>query len=462
MINFDITSLHNELKKREISPVEVLEWLFSRIEHFSNLNAYVTVCKKESLQQAKMAEELFKKEIYHDILLGIPIGFKDLINTKGVRTTSGSGAYKDFIPIEDAEVVKKMKSKRSVVVGKHNTHELAYGTTGDDSYFGPMKNPYNINKIAGGSSGGSASATAAKLCWASLGTDTSGSVRIPASLCGVVGLKPTQGRINCSGIQPLSWSMDSVGPITKTVLDNAIVYDALCDYSGTSKSVFTKLNKSPIQSLRNKKIGIPTSYFYENLDEEVKEKVLKAIQELENLGATVIDVDLNIPEMNQAMEISSAIDRTEAYIIHRSVATESKNLLGSETRKRILQGAEYRAYEYIHAQELKRKLTNKYKQIFEDVDAIVTPTVPILTPDIGEDTVNINDTTQSVRSTLMRFTFLANYIGIPGITLPCGKSKDGLPIGIQLLGPWGQEESLYLISYMLETALDLSKELSIP
>ncbi|GIN22037.1 amidase [Siminovitchia fordii] len=461
MLNFDITTLHNEYKNRTISPVEVLEWLYARIDRFSGLNAYVTVCKEEALQQAKKAEELFKKETDHNILLGIPIGLKDLIHTKGIRTTMGSGAYKDFIPTEDAEVVKKIKATGSVLVGKQNTHELAYGTTGDDSFFGPMKNPYNTNKIAGGSSGGSASATAANLCWASLGTDTSGSVRIPSALCGVVGMKPTQGKINNSGIQPLSWSMDTVGPITRTVLDNAIIFDAISGLLGSSQSVSRKLKEYPLRSLNDKKLGIPTSYFYENVDVEVKRKVMDAIKVFESLGATILEVDLDIPEMDQAMEISSAIDRAEAYLIHQSIANDYNNLLGNETRRRILHGAEYRAYEHILAKQLKSKLTAKYKQAFDTVDAIITPTVPILSTDVGADTVIIDGSTQSVRSALMRFTFFANYIGIPGMTMPCGKAENGLPIGVQLLGHWDHEEVLYLIAYELETALHLSKELSI-
>ncbi|VEF49242.1 glutamyl-tRNA(Gln) amidotransferase subunit A [Bacillus freudenreichii] len=460
LLNLDITSLHTEYKNRSISPVEVVEWVFKRIDKYAHLNAYITVCHQEGMRQAQQAEKLFREGNEHrGLLLGIPLGLKDLIQTKGIRTTSGSAVYNNFIPKEDATVVKILKESGSVIVGKQNTHELAYGTTGDDSYFGPMRNPYQPEKIAGGSSGGSASATAVQLCWGSLGTDTSGSIRIPSALCGIVGMKPTYGKINTDGIQQLSKSMDHVGPITRTVMDNAIIFDALLGNLESAKSISRSLRESPKSNLKNKKIGIPASYFYDEVDEEVKEKVLSLTEILENLGATVIDIHLDIPKMKEAMEISSAIDRSEAYLIHREIVHDPGSLLGEVTRNRILQGSEYRAYEFVIAQNLKEEITAEYRRAFQKVDALLTPTVPILPTKIGEENISINGNIQSVRSALMRFTFLANYIGIPSITLPCGMSKSGLPIGAQLMGGWGKEETLYQISLQLETACDVKEEL---
>lgn len=460
LLHFDITSLHTEYKKRSISPVEVVEWVMKRIDKYAHLNAYITICHQEAMDQALQAEKSFREENqYHNLLLGIPIGLKDLIQTKGIRTTSGSAVYKDFIPKEDAPVVKKLKASGSVIVGKQNTHELAYGTTGDDSYFGPMRNPYQSGKIAGGSSGGSASAAAVHLCWGALGTDTSGSIRIPSALCGTVGMKPTYGMISTEGIQQLSKSMDHVGPITRTVMDNAILFDALCGNLHSPNSISQNLIESPISNLENTVIGIPASYFYDEVEEEVKKTVLNMIGVLENLGATVIDIHLDIPEMKEAMEISSAIDRSEAYLVHRDIVDNPDSLLGDVTRKRILQGADYRAYEFLIAQELKEKITDEYRRAFTKVDAILTPTVPILPTKIGEEWISMNGNIESVRGALMRCTFLANYIGIPSITLPCGMSETGMPIGAQLMGGWGKEEVLYHIAYQIECSCNLKRKL---
>lgn len=458
-LQLDIAELHDAFKKHHISPVDVVETLFPRLDRFEYLNTYITVCKKEALHQAKQAEKMYREGQFCSPLTGIPIGLKDLIHTKGIRTTMGSGVYKDFVPVEDAAVAKRLKELGSVIIGKQNTHELAYGTTGGDSYFGPIRNPYDSSKIAGGSSGGSAAATAARLCWGAIGTDTSGSIRIPASICGVVGMKPTYGKISTKGIHPLSLSMDHVGPITKTVKDNAIIFDALCGTLDSSQAIFGDLLKN--RDLSNMKIGIPAAYFFDDIDDQIKSNVLVTMDQLEELGAKIIEVDLDLPEMKNAMEISSAIDRSEAYTINREIVHDTSNLLGDETRRRILQGAEYRAYEYLLAQELKLNLSAKYEAAFELVDAILTPTIPILPQKIGVESAMINGKNHVVRGALMRFTFVANYIGIPSITLPCGIAAAGLPIGAQLMGKWGNEAALYHIANELENILDSRKALYI-
>lgn len=457
LLELDIIGLHTGFKRRSLSPVEVLEWVFSRIDRYDHLNSYITVCYEEALQQAKRAEKEFIEGESHSLILGIPLGFKDLIHTKGIRTTFGCGEYKDFIPEKDAIVVKKLKEMGSVLVGKHNTHELAYGTPGDNSYFGPMRNTYQPSKLAGGSSGGSAAAVAAHLCWGALGTDTSGSIRIPCALCGVVGMKPTFGKVSTAGIQPLSPSMDHVGPITRTVLDNAILFEALTGSLGSDRSMINHLREGRPYSLENKIVGIPRSYFFEETTEEVKEQVLKLAKLIEELGGRVIDVQLDIPEMKDAMEISSAIDRSEAYLIHREIVHNPKSLIGEVTRKRILEGAKYRAYEFLLAQELKDKIAAEYSRAFETVDALLTPTVPIPAPELGKEHTVINGKEFTVRGALMQFTYVANFIGIPSISIPCGMSESGLPIGAQLMGAWNQEGKLYRLALSLEKVLNLSK-----
>ncbi|MUK87426.1 amidase [Ornithinibacillus sp. L9] len=452
LLHLGIAELHMEYKKRTISPVEVTELLYKRIENHRDLNAFITLCKDDALEQARHAEKLYKNNDSNSMLLGIPIGLKDLIHTKGIKTTMASGVYQDFIPNEDAALVKTLLNMGSILIGKQNLHELAYGTTGDDSYFGPTRNPHDSSKIAGGSSSGSAAATAAQLCWGSIGTDTSGSIRIPASICGVVGMKPTYGKLDLEGIHPLSWTMDHVGLITRTVTDNAILYDGLCGTLGTSDSIYKKLATGILPKISSFKIGIPTDY-YVDLDPEVEARLMKMMNHLENLGYTVVEVDLNLPDMNETMYISSAIDQAEAYLINREIVHEDSNDLGEETRKRILIGAKYKAYEFLLAQELKVKLSKTFEKAFQDVNVLLTPTIPILPPEFGQETVHIHGKTHNVRQALMRLTFISNYIGVPSISIPCGKSTEGLPIGMQLIGGCNQEEMLYQSAYLIDNAL---------
>lgn len=460
--NMEILKLHENYKQRRISPVEIVEYVLARMEKYSNFNSYITICESEAKQTAKQAEKLFNNGGNHCLLTGIPIGLKDLIYTKGIRTTCGSGVYKDFIPDKDASVVQLLKKYTSVIIGKQNMHEFAYGTTGDDSFFGPTKNPYNPNKITGGSSGGSACATALGLCSGSLGSDTSGSIRIPAAICGVVGMKPTFGKIATEGIYPLSWSMDHIGPITKTVMDNAILFDAITNHLSTHKSISKQIAETASFNIKGVNVGIPIKYFYENIQDEIKKQMNVVIDTLEKLGATIVEVDVTVEKMDDVMRLSSAIDRSEAYLINKDIAHDTSNILGDETRKRILQGSEYRAYEYVIAQELKGKLANTFRNTFKKVDVLLTPTLPILPPDIGEEEIVMNGKDFNVRESLMRFTFIANYIGIPSISLPGSVSDEGkIPIGVQLMGGWHEEEILYKVAHRLEKTLDLGKELQI-
>lgn len=450
--SLDILNLHEEYKKKNLSPVEVTKYLLEKIKLNASLNIFITVCEKEAIQQAKEAENLFLKGCNHSKLLGIPIGLKDLIYTKGIRTTMASGVYQHFIPNQNATIVNNLRKFGSIILGKQNLHELAYGTTGDISYFGPTRNPYHPGKIAGGSSSGSAAAVAANLCLGSVGTDTSGSIRIPASLCGVVGFKPTINKIDMTGVYPLSYSMDHIGPITKTVIDNAILFDGLCGTLQTKNALNESLINLYSSDFAQIRIGIPEHHYYSDLDAEVENNIKNTIELLKDLGAPVKKINLDIPDLSELMEISNVIDQTESYLINQKIINNKE--LGMETRKRILRGAGYRAYEYLIAKETKREITAKLRLIFNDVDVLLTPTVPFLPTDIGVETVKINNKIENVRKGLMKFTFLSNYIGLPSISIPCGMSKDNLPIGLQLIGFIDQDKVVFEIAYLIERALN--------
>lgn len=452
ILDWDLITLSNVYKERRISPVEVVQLTLQKIKEKSDtLNTYITVCHETALEQAQQVEKEFIQGIIKGPLHGVPIALKDLIYTKDARTTMGSGAYKDFIPAYDATIVTKLKEAGAIIIGKTNTHELAYGPTGDYSYFGPIKNPWDISKMAGGSSGGSAAAVSLSLSYVAIGTDTSGSVRIPASCCGIVGMKPTFGRVSKYGVYPLSWTMDHIGPMTRNIMDNALLLNCLIGhdkndpYSLASKPEnFTSKMMTGVEGCT---IGVPLSPFFEQVQEEVKEQVLKSIQLFEQLGAKVKII--SIPFMEDILEACKIVTRSEAYVVNKELALDYQNLLGEQIRERILLGANYSASEYVASQQIKNEATRRFDKLFEEVDVIVTPTIPILPPNIGAEEVEINNSIENVRASLIRLTCPSNLIGFPSLTVPCGFSGN-LPVGMQLIGRRYDEANLYRFGYAFE------------
>lgn len=452
ILEWDLTTLSKAYRGRKASPVEVIQLTLKKIkEKNDTLNTYITVCKDTALEEAKQIEKEFNKGIIKGPLHGVPIALKDLIYTKDIRTTMGSGAYKDFIPTYDATIVTKLKEAGAIIIGKTNTHELAYGPTGDYSYFGPIKNPWDISKMAGGSSGGSAVAVSSSLSYLALGTDTSGSVRIPASCCGIVGMKPTFSRVSKYGIHPLSWTMDHVGPMTRNVMDNAILFNYLIGYDKKdpySQASLTEDFTSNIKTgIEGCTIGVPLTPFFEQVQEEVKEAVLNSIRLFEKLGAKIKII--SIPFMEDILEACKIVTRSEAYVVNKELALDPNNLLGDQIRERILQGAEYKASDYVDAQQVKNEAIRCFDQWFEEVDVIVTPTIPVLPPTIGAEEVKINNLIENVRASLIRLTCPTNLIGFPSLTVPCGFSSN-LPVGMQIIGKRFDEANLYRFGYAFE------------
>ncbi|MFC7392204.1 amidase [Scopulibacillus cellulosilyticus] len=458
VLDWDFMTLAKAYKEKKVTPTEVVQMLINRIKvRNEKVNAFITVCFDHAMNVALKAEKEIMNGNIRSPLHGIPIGLKDLIFTKGIKTTMGSGVYKDFVPDYDAAVVTQLKQAGAVIIGKLNTHELAYGPTGDDSYFGPVYNPYNISKIAGGSSGGSAAAVADSLCYASIGTDTGGSIRIPSSCCGIVGMKPTYGLVSNDGIYPLSHTLDHAGPMTKSVMDNAVMLSYLADSGKKDDGSILRVKKDYThrmgQKLEGCTIGIPLYPFLEKIDEEVKKGFLKSIQKYKELG--VIIKFIEIENLNEVIEACDIITAIEAYFINKSIAEHP--LLGEETRKRILQGTGLRAAEYIKALQVKTKFIKLFDRLLNDVDVIVTPTIPMLPTNIGQKTVNIANKEENVRAAIQRMTCLSNITGFPSLSLPCAISSSGLPVGIQLIGKRFDEANLYRFGYALEQVIDLNK-----
>jgi aspartyl-tRNA(Asn)/glutamyl-tRNA(Gln) amidotransferase subunit A len=428
----------DQLRRRELSPVDLTKECLEAIARLNPmLNGFITVTTESALQEAELAENEIAAGNYRGPLHGIPIALKDLIDTAGVRTSAASAAFKDHIPTEDAAVVKKLKAAGAVFVGKNNLHEFAYGGSSLISYFGPPRNPVNPEFITGGSSGGSATAVASGMCYAAIGTDTAGSVREPAALCGIVGLKPTHGLVSTEGIIPLSVSLDHAGPIARTVEDAAILLDAITDPP-------TNCGSSLKVGIGNFVIGIPREYFFDDLDWEVAAAVEKAIAELTKLVAEARDLKLPVDE-------DRTLQAAEAYTYHRERVATSPELYDPETLRRIRTGEHISESQY---QEVLQKLRQSRRDIaahFDDIDIFVTPTTPIPAPRIADLTTDPS-LLRPAELLLLRNTRPINVWGLPAISVPCGFTKQALPIGLQIVGPPGGEKRVLRAAYAYEQA----------
>jgi len=444
-----ICELSRRLRKREISPLELTRNCLAKIEKLNpTLNAFITVTAESALLRAKEAELEIQHGNWRGPLHGIPIGLKDLIDTAGVRTTAASALFKDRIPDHDAEVVQQLKNAGAVLVGKQNLHEFAYGGSSVISYFGEVHNAWNCSYIAGGSSGGSATAVAAGLCYGAIGTDTAGSIREPAALCGVVGLKPTYGRVSARGVIPLSWSLDHVGPITGTVADAAVMLQTISGYDSQDPSSANLTVDNYAETLdrgaRNMRIGLPRKFFYEDLDPEVSSAVEQALGVLKSLGADVFELELPVPT-------DRTLQAAESYAYHAEFVKRSPELYQPETLRRIRTGERSSAADIEeHRQELKR-LRSEIGEILQDIDVLVTPTTPIVAPALAELKQN-PELLRPREITLLRNTRPFNVWGLPAISVPCGFTSAGLPIGLQIAGPHWSESRVLQVAYAYEQA----------
>jgi aspartyl-tRNA(Asn)/glutamyl-tRNA(Gln) amidotransferase subunit A len=437
-----------KIEKREISPVELVKAQLDRIEREDQaLNSYITVNSSGAMEEAEKCEQEIASGIYRGPLHGIPIGLKDLIDTADMKTTYGSGIYENHMPKEDAEVVKLLKKAGAIIIGKLNTHQFAYGPTGDRSHAGPVKNPFNHAKITGGSSSGSAAAVAAGLSFGTLGTDTGGSVRIPAAFCGVVGMKPTYGRVSTKGVFPLSSTFDHVGPLTRTMKDNALLLNALIE----NKEDFTQLIG---QSLKGKVIGIESKFYFDNVHPQVESAILKAIDLFKGLGVQIVDVDM--PNMTRFSEAHKVILRSEAYAVHEQLLKDFPDQYDDEVKERLLTALETTGFDFVKALKDQERAKQGFNHVLDRVDVLISPTISILPPDINSRYTSAStDESKDVRWIITKLTGPTNLNGLPSLSVPCGFSKDGLPIGLQLIGREHDEAALYQFGYALEKELSL-------
>lgn len=454
----DLLTLSQTYDEKKVSPVEIVQQTLNKI-HQENpaCNAFITVCEDEALTAARQAEKEIMAGHKRGPLHGVPIAIKDLIFTKNIRTTMGSKVYQNFVPDLDATVVQKCLEAGAILIGKTNTHEFAYGPIGDRSYFGPSRNPYDLEKITGGSSGGSGAAMAANLAYAALGTDTGGSIRIPASACGIVGMKPTFGLVSKYGVFDLAYTLDHVGPMTKTVKDNAALLNLLVGHDEKDPYSFAKASEDYSrligESVKGKVIGLP-SFFFQNIEEEVRKAVDQAIDVYRNLGAQIREVAVKgIDEIAEGQRITI---QAEAYAVHEKTMRDHADDLDPEVRERLVMSKEVRGYEYVQVQQRRKHLIDQFNESFHDVDVLLTPTLPIIPTNINQREVMIGNHAEGVRQALLRLTSPTNFTGNPGLSVPCGFSHGGLPIGFQLIGKHRDEAQLYQFGFVYEQATSMN------
>ena len=464
-----------KLRKREISSEELTLAAFQRIaETDDKIHAYITLCRDAALEQAKQADERLKRDGSTLPLLGIPIAVKDNFLTRGLRTTCASKILGDFMPPYDATVIKRIRAAGAVIVGKTNLDEFAMGSSAENSAFFPTRNPWDGERVPGGSSGGSAAAVAADQCIVALGTDTGGSIRQPAAFCGVVGLKPTYGRVSRYGIIAFASSMDQVGPITKDVRDCALMLEAIAghdpaDSTSTDRSV-PRYSEALTGDVKGLRLGVPKEYFITGIAPEVEQAVRDAIRLLEKNGAVVEEISLPHTEYAVAVyyivataEASSNLARYDGMRFgHRA---GGKDLLetymlsreegfGPEVKRRIMLGTYalsagyYDAY-YLKAQRVRALIKQDFDAAFQRCDAILTPTAPTTAFKIGEKT---QDPLQMYLSDI--YTISVNLAGLPALSLPCGFDGDGMPIGLQIIGKQFDEATILRLAYAYEQATE--------
>ncbi len=442
------------ISTRKLSPVELTEASLGRIERLEDrLNAFITVTPDDALKASKAAADEIANGAYRGPLHGVPIALKDIFGLADVRMTAGSKILAENVVPEDAEATSRMKAAGAIILGKLNLHEFAFGATGVNPHYGSARNPWDTERITGGSSSGSAAAVASGECSAALGTDTGGSVRIPASLCGIVGLKPTYGRVSKRGVLPLSWSLDHVGPMTRTVEDAAIVLQRIAGHDVSDPSSADEpvphYREALGDGVRGLRVGIPKQFFFENVDAEVENAVRSAIRLLEEMGAIVIEVEA--PLISEIPGALTAIMLPEALAYHQPWMRERPEDYGDDVRYRLELGATYPAVQYVQAQRLRRKAVQTWRNhVFSQVDLIATPTTPIAASRIEEGDLQVT-------FNLIRFTNPFNFLGVPALSIPCGFTNEGLPIGLQLVGRWWEEATVLRAGHAFEQATDWHK-----
>lgn len=442
------------LRARRVSCRELAQDALRKIAELNGrLNAFLTVTEERALRQAEALDRELAAGRDRGRLHGIPYALKDNLWTKGIRTTNGSKIWQDHVPGESSAAFERMESAGAVLVGKTNLHEIAYGVTSSNPHFGVVRNPHDVDRIPGGSSGGSGAAVAAGIVPLAMGSDTGGSIRIPASYCGTVGLKATYGRVSRYGAVPLGLSLDHVGPLTATVRDAAIALEALAGYDARDNAT----SHRPVEryepddaAVKGIRIGVPENFYFEYTQDEVRHSVEGALGAAETAGVRLTPV--RVPDIEALNTISRVVLLAEASALYEPYL-DRRELFGPDVLALLDQGRFLPATDYVNAQRARRLAQDEFRALFCEVDLLATPTLPITAPRIGEKKVTIQGREEDVRLATTRFVRAINLIGLPAISLPCGKDSTGLPIGLQLIARPFEETLLLRVAHAVEMAL---------
>ena len=443
LASLSLTDQRELVKSKEINASDLASACYRQIEKLNpTLNAFITVIPQDQVHPLG--------EGYGLHLYGIPLAVKDLYSTKGILTTSGSRFFADYIPDEDAHVVHKVKKAGAQIIGKTNTHEIALGVTNKNPHFGTCRNPWDITRTPGGSSGGSAVAVATGMAMAALGTDTGGSIRIPASLCGVVGLKPTFGRVSLRGIFPLSWNLDHAGPITRNVEDAALMLQVMGGYDELDpvsvKTLPGDYSSHLKDTMKERKIALAVGNYIEESDPEVLEAVRNAAQILKEMGVTITEVNMDF--LREAALANGVMTQADAAAFHRERLKEHPDWFGADVRQRLEIGAAFTSTEYSLVRRTQTELKRRCESLFDEYDALLLPTTPIPAPVLeGENAL------ERARQ-LTRFTAPFNLTGLPALSVPCGFTKDNLPIGLQIVSRAWNEAGVLRTGYAFQQATE--------
>jgi aspartyl-tRNA(Asn)/glutamyl-tRNA(Gln) amidotransferase subunit A len=476
--NLTIKHLSKLIASREISCLEVVDATIERIEKLNpKLNAFITILSESARREAKHADSLIKEGKYLGLLHGIPISFKDLIYVKGVRSTSGSKILADFVPDYDSTVTRKLRKAGAIIVGTNNTHEFACGITNINPHYGPSKNPWDINRMSGGSSGGSGVAVSGGMSLASIGTDTSGSIRVPSSLCGIFGLKPTYGRVSKHGVMPLAPSIDHVGPLARSAWDIAAVLGVIAGYDKLDTSSakvpvpdYLKDISSPYPGNNNHnhisrkfKIGIPKQFFFDIIEPKVLEVFREFVERLHGCGITAIS-NVDVDGTDKIFETWRSIRLGESAATHDEwMASSRRQEYGEDVITMLEKGQEITAVHYINAlHKWRQQIKDAFLKAMSEYDALLVPTTIIPAPFLDQKEVNIEGKTVDVYLSLSRLTTVFDITGLPALNIPAGLVDSKLPVGVQLVGRPFDEARILKVAYTYEQRYKLPEQLLPP
>ena len=445
------------IQQGDVSPVEVVEAHLARVEALEpTLNSFITLLPDQAMAAARRAEGQIRGGRYRGPLHGIPLGLKDLYHVGGVRNTSGSRIFDSFVPSADCTIASRFGQAGAILLGKMNMHQLAYGPTGENPDYGHMHNPWDPERIAGGSSGGSGSAAASGQCTLTMGSDTGGSIRIPSALCGLAGLKPTYGLLSRHGLTALSWSLDHPGPMARTVEDCALVLNAVAGYDpmdpASARVEVPDYTQALTGDIRGLRVGVPREFFEVPLDPEVEAAVRKAIDLLGEMGAQVSEVSW--PTYHHSVSISSTILMAEATACHADLVRDHGPQLYPPVRTRLESGFFISAADYVQAQRARTLLVQESRELLREVDILAGPALPVTAPTIGATRLQVGDSTVGATAALTQYTRAFNVNGFPAISVPCGFSREGLPIGLQLGGRPFDDGTVLRAAHAYEQATD--------